>query len=607
MTVKVIAPYSVHIASGSTTDFPFGYYAYHSSWVVVIQDGVVITPEIILNADQENNTGGIIRITPMPANGAQIISYRDTPRAQTADYPEFGTFPAESHERALDTITLMMQDLNFLTGGSIRVQPQEVNQFLGLLPVVEGRRNRLLAFDDAGQVVVLKPEDLDQFLTSDGIKHDETTVGAELRKHTGEIANNVQGINVNAANVQTLYATTADHTSRLEVIEPLLAITTIAAVALTVRTDEIEENKADKTIEIISGDTNTMTIGAPNLDSDVTISPRVNLPLGLLKLDNDSKIRPSQMPYTGIQNQGIFVTNVDLSNPSERYPTVTFQSGDQFVVLDAGSINVIDANTQLPAVQVVTAGDFLLYTLNSVVNADGWYWYPHASAATLASDITFDPSSSVYVGTNMQAVAEEQSAGHLWRNRAESVNTSFLVGTTMTVNGLQTNNSGIKFGTDGASTAGIVDENGNIMLRETGGVVGVGNPTQDIVISSLTVAKGDVASGGNQPFLIEVYNPATPQSVGADPAGTADAAVAAHKIEATAHTPTVVGADPAGTASTAVSTHNTATTVHSVASVDGLTDALANKYDKTGGTVSGSIRVEGTAVATDDVVGFEGT
>ncbi|MCO7246348.1 prophage tail fiber N-terminal domain-containing protein, partial [Halomonas sp. Mc5H-6] len=59
----------------------------------------------------------------------------------------------------------------------------------------------------------------------------------------------------------------------------------------------------------------------------------------------------------------------------------------------------------------------------------------------------------------------------------------------------------------------------------------------------------------------------TPGDVGADPAGTASAAVTAHEEKASAHTPAQVGADPAGTASAAVTAHEEKASAHTPAQV----------------------------------------
>ena len=609
MTVQNIKPFSTHIANGSTDDFLFTYYVYNQIDVKVIMDGTVVRPTIVLNPDQQLNPGGYMHFDIVPKNGAQIASWRETPLIQATDYPGYGTFPSEAHEGSMDVIVLMVQDLFHKTNGAIRVQPQESDTFLGLLPTVLNRQNTLLGFDVNGQVVVVDPKDLPITFDSDAVQHDATTVGAELREHDGRIDSNAAQGNHNAGSITQLDARTSDAELRLSKIEPLLVITTAAAVILTDRVDALEIGKADASNVVRTDNPLTITVTAPDMGSDITINTRNNLPGGLLRLDGNSKVKLSQMPIQAMTLQGIWYDEPgQVWNPDDRYPNIVWDSGDMFVLDGDTTISVLDPETELPIEKAATESDLMIYVSDlSKVAVTGWYWIPHVSTATLARDVVFDPTSTVYAGINMQAVMEEQSVGHLWRDRAETVNTSLLVGTTLTVNSVQTNNAGIKFGNESASTAGITDSNDENMLRSTANTSEVGSPTTEVVISSASIPKSDVADGGNQPFLVEVYNAPTPASVGADPAGTASSLVAAHKIEASAHIPSVVGADPVGTAASAVSTHNAATDAHSVDGIDGLTEAMAAKYDKIGGTVSGSIRIEGVAVATGDVTGFEGT
>ncbi len=58
-----------------------------------------------------NPVGGLVTLKTAPTAGTQVSLVRDVPIQQTADYTEGGRFAAEVHERALDRLTMIAQQL----------------------------------------------------------------------------------------------------------------------------------------------------------------------------------------------------------------------------------------------------------------------------------------------------------------------------------------------------------------------------------------------------------------------------------------------------------------------------------------------------------------
>lgn len=603
MTVSYILPYSSHVGNGSELRFDFNYYAFNKDWVKIkLSTGEIIESVTVINADQQGNPGGYITFEIPPANGVQVYTYRQTPVIQDTDYPVYGQFPSASHERALDTLTLALQETAIQTNTAIRARPEELGTGFGYLPPANMRVNKLLGFDENAQVKVFDPTGGDFGLTSDNISHDGTTVGAELRSQDKRISSNTQksGTNANAIRDQDvrISSNTQNIKSNVDAIENQSKFISDNAKGIT----SLDGSKADKSIEIKSSNTNLLTIQSPTLDSDVNINIRSNLPLALCQLDNSAMVRPSQLPFSGIQTQGGFLAKDDESNPSVRFPNVIFESGDMVIMASSGGVEVIDHLTQSNTVEVVAIGDMLIYTdETSLINVVGWYYYPTVTKSSIAAvDVLFDNSNTVYDGSNLQVLLEEQSKGHLWRYRDESTDKSLSVGANLGTGGNIRLSGDIHFKSVGS---GIFNSSEESIIMSTDSATIIGHGAKPTYVNSSEVMRNSVAGGDAKSVFVEEYNVPTSVQVGADPAGTADEAVLSHKSELNAHTPANVGAESAG----AVDAHNIAPTVHSVATVSGLQDSLNLKFNASGGTIFGPTRIEGDAIATGDVVGFEGT
>jgi len=96
--------------------------------------------------------GNVILNTALIAN-ATVILFRNVPATQEVDYQPFDAFPAETHEGALDKLTMLVQQafsivsraLTFPLGDNTNTE----------LPDVATRANKFLAFDAVGDIAVL--------------------------------------------------------------------------------------------------------------------------------------------------------------------------------------------------------------------------------------------------------------------------------------------------------------------------------------------------------------------------------------------------------------------------------------------------------------------
>jgi hypothetical protein len=189
--------------------------------------------------------------------------------------------------------------------------------------------------------------------------------------------------------------------------------------------------------DVTSSDSDVIEVTTPAGDTMTReLLIKSNRPYGLAKLDANGKLPLSQLPLSGISIVGPYrgddlcpkgsydTTCVapDYRNPSQRFPTTIFSTGESFIVIMAagqlsGHINLIDLadNTEKPI--EVFAGDGIIFIDPAVlpppppVSVKGWYLLKDMlkGNSVLASQVVYDNTLSKWVGTNVQSVLDEIS------------------------------------------------------------------------------------------------------------------------------------------------------------------------------------------------------
>lgn len=126
MTVSTVVNHEQYDGNGTTTVFPYRFRILKDSHMIVTVsdlDGVLST--LVLGTDYTItgvglvNGGAVVLNTPL-ANGWQISLDRDLPAVQETDLRNQGRFFAETHEDALDYLTMLIQRLSSLFGLALR-------------------------------------------------------------------------------------------------------------------------------------------------------------------------------------------------------------------------------------------------------------------------------------------------------------------------------------------------------------------------------------------------------------------------------------------------------------------------------------------------------
>ena len=109
----------IYSGDGTTTTFPYNFYIFQDSDIVVLlrdkNTGAETTQT--LNSDYTvtgagNESGGNVVFTSAPSSDYYVVIYREVELTQETDYVENDKFPADTHERALDKLTMITQQLD---------------------------------------------------------------------------------------------------------------------------------------------------------------------------------------------------------------------------------------------------------------------------------------------------------------------------------------------------------------------------------------------------------------------------------------------------------------------------------------------------------------
>lgn len=153
MTISTTTSRIQYAGNGVTTIFSFPYrFLVNGDLEVTLfaADGsstlkALTTDYTVTGADED--AGGSVTMLVAPAVGQTLVIRRVVDLTQETDYSSGDAFPAETHERALDKLTMMDQQLQEQVDRSI-VVPLDDDTFSGQLPAIVA--SRFLRVNDAG-------------------------------------------------------------------------------------------------------------------------------------------------------------------------------------------------------------------------------------------------------------------------------------------------------------------------------------------------------------------------------------------------------------------------------------------------------------------------
>jgi microcystin-dependent protein len=155
-----------YVGNGSTTTpyiVPFYFLTAQDLVVVVLDSDNVETLQTLGThytvTGAGNVSGGEITFTWAVPSSSQVSISRSIEATQLTSYEEADSFPAKSHERALDKLTMLCQQNARLAGGASTDLGQafRLTQASGGINAVSKIPNTLLGLDDGGNVILRTP------------------------------------------------------------------------------------------------------------------------------------------------------------------------------------------------------------------------------------------------------------------------------------------------------------------------------------------------------------------------------------------------------------------------------------------------------------------
>jgi hypothetical protein len=159
MTVSSINTKNSYSANGSLTSFTYTFPINTTAELQVIERAANGSETVkTLNSDYSINDngsqGGQVIFNSAPANGVTIVLLRDTNLTQETDYIANDPFPAETHEAALDKLTLQQQELQEELDRAIKISRSNDITSSEIVATASARAGKLLAFDSSGDLEV---------------------------------------------------------------------------------------------------------------------------------------------------------------------------------------------------------------------------------------------------------------------------------------------------------------------------------------------------------------------------------------------------------------------------------------------------------------------
>lgn len=272
MTISTTASRISHNGNGVTTAFSFPYLFLANADLVVVRvaaNGTETT--LVLNTDYTltgagNDAGGTVTIVgTAPPSGSRIVIYRSMDLTQEVDYIAGDPFPAETHERALDRLTMIAQQQQDAIDRSAKLSETSTADAdtlvanINSLAAIEADVSAVAAIDTDVSAVAAIDSDV---TTVAGITANISTV-AGISAAVSTVAANIADIqnaeeNADAAAASALAAQTAE--TNAETAEAAAEAAQAAAEAAQAAAEAVFDNFDDRYLGAKSS--------APTVDND---------------------------------------------------------------------------------------------------------------------------------------------------------------------------------------------------------------------------------------------------------------------------------------------------------------------------------------------------
>lgn len=188
MTVETTTNRVSYTGSGTTGPFSVPFYFLEDDDLTVIkttlatgaEETLVLTTDYTVSGAADPD-GGSVTLASAASSAYAIVIVRDPDRLQATAYPRNDKFPAASHERALDKLTMLVQRGRDLFNRSFRLSDGDVSGVdLEISESAATRANKYLGFDSSGNLTLSKSLNVGEVVISDYMETvlDDTSASA---------------------------------------------------------------------------------------------------------------------------------------------------------------------------------------------------------------------------------------------------------------------------------------------------------------------------------------------------------------------------------------------------------------------------------------------
>jgi hypothetical protein len=346
MTISNTSIKNVYSGNGVATVFAFTFpiAAETELEVYLLESGFLVlktlTTDYTISGVGNPSGGSVTFVTPPPTvtGGSDIVLVRKTPLTQLADYIEGDSFPAETHEAALDKLTKIAQE-------------------------------HAEALDRAAQLPINSSEDVETLTQAILLVADNST-------NINTVAANVADINTVAtdiANVNAVAANEADINTVATDIANVNAVAANVADINTVATDIANVNA----VAANEANINAAVADLPSLSAKV--SKAGDAMSGLLQLDQSSDIVAAATTDLGTATgNAVTVTHASGTLAITSFGGASLQSGTELTItwsVSGGSLSATYNATSLilPSAANLTIADGDVWRVQKIDDASA-YW-----------------------------------------------------------------------------------------------------------------------------------------------------------------------------------------------------------------------------------------
>ena len=174
MTVESSTNRVSYTGSGTVGPFAVPFYFLEDDDLVVIRTTIATGTEVVLTLTTDYTVsgaadpdGGSVTLTSVLASIYALVIVRDPDRLQATSYPRNDAFPAATHERALDKLTMLVQRSRDLFVRAFRLSDGDVSGVnLEISESASSRANKYLGFDSNGNLTLSQSLDVGETVIS---------------------------------------------------------------------------------------------------------------------------------------------------------------------------------------------------------------------------------------------------------------------------------------------------------------------------------------------------------------------------------------------------------------------------------------------------------